>query len=535
MYDFLIVGSGCSAAMAAQTLVESGAKILMLDVGVEETRYTKNVSPSDFLTNRRTDQNQHEYFLGKDQESIGWGSVGKGEQITAPRKYITSQTEELTPVTEQGFSVFESLAYGGLGVGWGVGAWKWSSPELDRAGLNAEVMDQAYQTVADRIGISGTKDSAQAYTVAGLKGLQKSAKADTIHSKILQRFTAHRARYEKQGFYVGRAPLALLTEDKGTRKKYDYTEMDFYSDKGKSAYRPWITIDALKKRRNFTYINGKLVTNFKETADAVTVTCIDTRTSKSETFKARKLILCAGVFGTARIVLRSLDPQKKATLPLLCNPYSYLPCIVPGFLGMLPEKKKLSFAQLSAFLDEDGQNTSASMASLYGYRSLMLYRMVRQVPLNFSDARSVLQYLTPSLLIMGIHHPDNPSPTKFVQLKKSASSPTNDHLFIHYELSAEEKELKMRREKKYTRFVRKLGVFPLKKFDLTNGASIHYAGTLPFRSNGKKFTLQPSGKLNATRNVFVADASGFTYLPAKGLTFSIMANAHRIALEALHD
>ena len=34
---------------------------------------------------------------------------------------------------------------------------------------------------------------------------------------------------------------------------------------------------------------------------------------------------------------------------------------------------------------------------------------------------------------------------------------------------------------------------------------------------------------------FVADGSGFRSLPAKGLTFTLMANAHRVAREALNQ
>jgi choline dehydrogenase-like flavoprotein len=65
------------------------------------------------------------------------------------------------------------------------------------------------------------------------------------------------------------------------------------------------------------------------------------------------------------------------------------------------------------------------------------------------------------------------------------------------------------------------------------GASIHYAGTLPFDETGKVGTLDRSGKLNGFENVYVADGSGFRYLPAKGITLSLMANAHRTALNCI--
>jgi len=48
------------------------------------------------------------------------------------------------------------------------------------------------------------------------------------------------------------------------------------------------------------------------------------------------------------------------------------------------------------------------------------------------------------------------------------------------------------------------------------------------------FLAQTNGKgqLLEDSRVFVADASTWTFLPAKGLTFTIMANARRVASQA---
>lgn len=79
----------------------------------------------------------------------------------------------------------------------------------------------------------------------------------------------------------------------------------------------------------------------------------------------------------------------------------------------------------------------------------------------------------------------------------------------------------------------KLGAFPVKMIDPGIGSSIHYAGVLPFEKEEKPFTLSPDGRLHGTRNIFVADGSGFCFLPGKGLTLSLMANAHSVAQNAL--
>jgi choline dehydrogenase-like flavoprotein len=157
------------------------------------------------------------------------------------------------------------------------------------------------------------------------------------------------------------------------------------------------------------------------------------------------------------------------------------------------------------------------------------------MPLNFVDARILTRYLSSGIIILGVYHPDAQSKSKYVQLVPDAKSPTGDRLKVEHSLSPEEEKEFSGREKKFMKAARKLGAFPLKRINPGSGSGIHYAGTIPFSSDEKPFTLSSSGRLHKTKRVYVADSSGFTYLPSQGLTFSIIANAHAVAKEALHE
>jgi choline dehydrogenase-like flavoprotein len=163
----------------------------------------------------------------------------------------------------------------------------------------------------------------------------------------------------------------------------------------------------------------------------------------------------------------------------------------------------------------------------------MLYRVLKEVPLNFKDALQFMQYIIPATLIAGIHHPDAQSQSKYIQLQPHGNSRTGDILFTNYSLESTEKKVIDQREKLFSRMLFRLGCLPLKKVTPAIGSSIHYAGTLPFSKKEEMFTVQPNGRLSQTKNVFIADGSGFTFLPAKGITLTLMANAHTIALNAL--
>lgn len=528
LHDFILVGSGCTGAMAAQTLLEKGAKVLLLDGGFYDKHYDAITPDKNFTALRTTDPAQHRYLLGEQFESLPEGEVKTGEQLSPGRKYLVEGVEKFLAMHSETFFPMESLAYGGLGGGWGLGCCVFSPNELRQAGLSPENMQRAYQVVADRIGISGTADDAQPYTFAHIQNTQPSVNMHPVTAHLLKKYNKRRTALNASGFHLGRPALALLTQDKGERKAIAYREMEFYDDKGGSAWRAWMTMDELKKNPRLQYVGNALVLQFSEAAEVVTVEMLDLQTNERKKYFTRKLVLAPGPLGTARIVLRSLGNEKQQ-LPLLCNPYTYLPCVVPGQVGRAVPPELCGMAQLSMFYDADGTNSRVAMASLYTYRSLLLFRLIREVPLGFNEARRLMQYLQSGILIAGIHHPENPGSEKFLRLDADTATPTGDRLFAHYKRTAAEMQEQAATEKAYIRALRKTGAYALKKLDPGMGSSIHYAGVLPFSATEKEFALAPSGRLYGTANVYVADGSGFTFLPAKGLTLSLMANAHLVA------
>ena len=60
------------------------------------------------------------------------------------------------------------------------------------------------------------------------------------------------------------------------------------------------------------------------------------------------------------------------------------------------------------------------------------------------------------------------------------------------------------------------------------GSSFHTGGTLPMRARPRRASTAPDGLLHGTSRTYVADASVLPAIPATTITFSVMANAHRI-------
>jgi len=64
------------------------------------------------------------------------------------------------------------------------------------------------------------------------------------------------------------------------------------------------------------------------------------------------------------------------------------------------------------------------------------------------------------------------------------------------------------------------------------GASVHYAGTLPMSNESEPWTTDGHGQSREFPGVHLVDGSSYPFLPAKNITFTLMANASRIAAEA---
>lgn len=528
-FDFIVVGSGATGAMAAQTLAESGASVLILDAGKHDDRYAKLIPSKTFVEIRREENDQYRYFLGDDFESAAYRKLTAGAQLTPPRRYIVDAVQGFLKVHSNSFVPVESLALGGLASGWGLNCGVYSDAELRQASLPVDEMREAYQIVADRIGISGNAgDDARPFTYGDLQRVQPPLPLDPTAAVLALRYARRRAAMQAQGYHLGRPALALLSQPKGDRQASELRDMDFYDDAERAAWRPAQDVKQLLRLPNVAYAGGVLATRFEERDDGVEIVGIALDGRAEPHYSGRKLVLACGTLGTARIVLRSL-PTAGARLPLLCNNYTYLPCIVPSRVGRAMPERNTGLNQLALFHDADGRQRDVAVASIFSYRSLLLFRLMREAPMNVRDARVALQYLLSGLLIVGIDHSQAPSEGKQVRLQSDPSSPTSDALQIDYDLTVDERGRYDARERNFVRALRALGAWSIKRVHPPFGSSIHYAGTLPFASTDRPFSLSESGRLHGTRNVVVADGSGFTFLPAKGLTLSLMANAHRVA------
>ena len=524
VYDCIVVGSGPSGVQAAQTLVAGGMQVAMLDVGVHQDQFYQDQSPNtDFSQLRQSDPNQHLYLLGKDMESIHKDWAGGQDRLTPPlafTKKLVAKWQAQLP-KEQAF--MESLAKGGLGNAWGRGAFTYNQDEIKSIGLSAHEWPQYYQQVARRIGVSGTKGIG-----LDIEQLMPPLLLDKNMQMLFQGYKRNSRRWKKNGFYMERTPLAVQNQPNEDRLSEQYWDVDFWSLQKSAGYHPGHTLNKLLQRNNFKYLPQHYVCKFQELEGKVKVQAKHVVSKENKTFYCRRLILCASVLGTARIVLNSLSESPRK-VPLLCNAFTYGVWLNTRMFGRQNSLKRSSFSQLSIYERED-ENQHFNLLNLYTYRSLLLSKLIRELPFSFRFSYQLSAIVKEMLVIGGLHLPEGANAQNYMQLIPSKDSPLGKSLDIHYQHDESKAKAVLKR---MNRAMLGWRAIPILSRPTCSGSSKHYAGTFPFAEWPQEFQLAASGRLHFTQNIYIGDASGFRFLPAKGPTLTIMANAHRIAKEIL--
>lgn len=522
-WDVIIIGAGASGAHAAVPLVKRGLRVLMLDGGSDGWNKFHIASHQDFLSARRSNENQQLIFCGEDFSGIPLGGLSGGQgggMLSANRSYVTAHTDQELKINSPEVHVVQSLAKGGLSDSWGAVCDFLSPTELDAIGCPQSELLSFYQTIVDEIGVSGPHHNSVSIPGGPLR-------SDHHAERILARFGARAERFGKLGLHVREPYLAALSHDKGSRRAHAYNDMEFWSDPNRSVYRPRYTIEELETYDNFSYHGNVVVECISETASGVTITARargGVSSANAQKFHAGRVVCAAGAINTARILLKSFGMFDQS-VPLQTKAHWYVPMLHLPFLGDAGHERRHGLCQLVMSDAADDALTDV-YCQMYSYRSLMLFRLMSQLPLPAPAALSLLADWTTSLMIADIRlsHWDESA---------SALMLTHQNNQDVVRVMTSNSKHDYAREKDQLRRVWKglqaAGVIPLKLMQQPEGSSSHYAGTIPVAASHEfPLTASQDGVLHGSERIIIADASTWRGIPAKPVTMTIMANARRI-------
>lgn len=518
MYEVIIVGSGASGVAAALEFADQGVKALILDVG--NTIPDKHFRVEGNLYDYRKQYDCFELMIGERFQSLSNLGIKKTlpVKLTAPNmEYVTRDAQRLSPTDEADFYAVQSFASGGLANAWGAGLYRYNDQDLERFPFRKSDLTTYFDKLTQEIGISGTADDLTPY-FGSAKFLQPPLKLSHNMEKLYQRYNLKRDILNHDGFYLGHARVGVLSKAKDGRPPCDYSNLEFWQDLP-YIYTPPITLRKLIANGKVVYQKEVLVKSWSEQPEGIRVEGIQTETNQPISFEGKKLVLAAGTINTTKIVLKTYrDYQKKLTL--FDNPALQFPLILPFSLGRRLETNAFGLVQLN-LIWESKIFSSIVQGSIMEITSPRRAEFFANLPFSANANLALIRYLLPAMMVIQLFFPAPCQKPSFLSLQK------NGHLYIQ----GQSNTIDIEKVKGLLKHLRRLGAWshPSLFVKVPTGHGIHYAGTLPMKHSPKEYECDAFGKLYGSQNVCIADASGFPSLPAKNSSFTMMANAMRIA------
>lgn len=516
-FDCIIAGSGPAGVSAARRFGGDGCCIL--DGGELSPQAFTHTSLQEALS-----EGDSTGLLGSQWEmlaNLGDASALHAKLRAADARHVASG--EAFHVHdgrgERLLSGYGSYGVGGMSETWGAQLFRYTGRDLASVGgwpIDAEALQPYYADLEEHIGISGVHDDMDDF-LGPVSELLPPAPLVPSAVQLLKTYVRAKAKGERLGLTLGHSRLAVLTREFGGRAAHGFGETEFFTTSQQGLYTATRTLEELKARGRHTYLPGHRLTSWKETPDFVEVTVRNEKEHRDCTLRARHLLLGCGVIHTARLLLNRGEPGRR--LPFLDHPPTLAPIFLPRMFGTpLPPK---SFpVQLVATLDAETRD----MISVYYPGGMLWTDFLADMPLPFSASARILRPLLGGMLVAQLWEPSLPSPGNFLTLDGRGD------VRISYADCKEYPRLGL-----LLQAFRRLGAYSLRGLASKSppGWGFHYAATLPMRANPQPYETHTDGRLWNSRRVRVIDGSVLPSLPAKNHSFTIMANAARIADEVL--
>lgn len=525
MHDVIIVGSGVGGVGAALELVEQGIRPLVLDVGHDREPDAPQIEANLYDYRKRHDC--YDFMIGRQHQGIRnlLSHDALPPRLVAPGfSYVTRDVETLSPIENIDFDPIMSFSKGGLANAWGAGLYRYNDYDLEGFPITERDLAPYYDKLTKEIGISGTDDDLTPY-FGPSTNLQPPLRMSSNIKRMYSAYQRKRARLNAKGIYLGHARVAALSEPTEDRAACSYDNMEFFQYTP-FVYTPAFSLQRLVREGAVDYRRPFLVDSWEELpSGGIRVKATNTASGEPVTFDTQKLILAAGTINTSKIVLKSRnDYGSKLRLLDCCS--VQIPMVVPAALGQPLDTHTFGLVQLNLVWESEqyGARLQGSLLELSAVSRAVFFE---KLPYCAGANMALTRYLLPALVAMNFQLPASVGPDNALSLASDGSLKIDGH----------PNKLELGKLSELLGALRSLGAWSHQAVcaHSPTGHAMHYAGTLPMAEAPADYGCDPDGRLSGSPGVAVADGSVFTELPAKNASFTIMANASRIARRVADD
>jgi choline dehydrogenase-like flavoprotein len=423
-----------------------------------------------------------------------------------------------------------SEARGGLSNVWGASQLPARAEDIEDWPISLGDLEPHYRAVFDFMPTTAVDDGLASllptYTERG-QDLRPSRQT----GEFLADLQANREPLRRAGLHFGRSRMAVIAAEDAQHRACVHCGLCLYGCPYGLIYSTASTLRTLIEEKKVTYLGRHLVEKLEPNANGVTIFARDLERQQTVTFQAARVFVGAGVLPTAGLVLHSLGAFEEP-VEMLDSQYFIYPFFRLRRTPEVQTEELHSLAQAFVEIDDPAISQHLVHLEIFSY-SDFLRRALMATPLRFFLRIPWVaeQMLGRLLVVQGFLHSRDSGRLRITLRRDAEGKP---RLHAEPQPSRSAWWASIRAGLKLAAHARLLGgapVVPAMQF-AEPGRSYHSGGTFPMRSRPGKFETDVLGQPTGLPRVHLLDASVFPSIPATTITLTVMANAHRIAMEA---
>jgi hypothetical protein len=299
-------------------------------------------------------------------------------------------------------------------------------------------------------------------------------------------------------------------------------------------YTPAATLKECQRHPQFEYISGLRVDYFKTGPGSRIRSAVATPVGGGPAVEmvVDRLVLAAGTLLSSMIFMRSIfqaTGERVHLRGLMDNRQVLVPFVNLSMIGrpFSPDSYQYHLLGLGLPSTDPRDYIHGQITTL---KTALLHPIIQALPFDLKTSTFITRSLRTALGVVNVNFRDTRRMNNYVTLSGEANGKA-PKLEIQYVPPGDEHTYLRSGVRKVKKTLAALGcvVPPGMAHTRPMGASVHYAGTLPMTSEPAPFSTTELCQSRDFHNLFVVDGSTFPFLPAKNITFTLMANAVRVA------
>jgi choline dehydrogenase-like flavoprotein len=524
--EHYVIGSGPSGVACASALVRRGGRVRIADAGI-------SIEPAraDLVADLRrsppgswTDSQVFQLKAG-----MRASAQGIPLKLAYGSDFPYRDCDRHLRVSYHGVSVRPSLARGGLSNTWGAAMMPYREPDIADWPIGLSELAPHYVAAAELTGLSGKSDDLE-HLFPLYRRQPAALNLSRQATLLLTALGRHRTELTRAGIHFGQARVAVQAALPQQSNGCVYCGLCMYGCPYGFIYNAETTLQQLRMNPNVSYEPDIVITTLQESSDSVRIEGYHRLDSSPYYVEAERVYLACGAIPTTQILLRSLAVYDQDVW-MKDNQYFLLPLVLATAAGDVAHESLHTLSQVFLEILDTSISPYTVHLQLYSYNDL-IGQAVRQ---SLGPAAGLFGFLVRSLesrllIIQGYLHSAH-SARIGVRLKKGPP----DSLELKADTNRDTAPIVRRVVRKLFRVARYLGAFPLSPMlqIAEPGRGFHTGGTFPMRSHPGTLESDTLGRPLGFRRVHVVDATVLPSIPATTITFSVMANAHRIGWESM--